>query len=248
MSLFDYVLRLGDNALVLGQQLAALTGHGPVIEEDIATANIALDLIGEARLWLSLAGEIEGAGRGEDDLAFLRDEIDFRNVLLVERPNGDFADTMARQFLFDTWHEALLAELSTSAEPRIAAIAAKSRKEAAYHLSHSAGWVIRLGDGTDYSRARMGQAIAEAWPYSGELFEADTVEDELAAAGIAADPGCIRPLWHARVADTLARASLPVPAGGWMHSGGRRGIHSEHMGRLLAEMQHIPRSHPGARW
>ncbi|MDD3444569.1 MAG: phenylacetate-CoA oxygenase subunit PaaC [Zavarzinia sp.] len=155
MSLFDYVLRLGDNALILGQQLAALTGHGPVIEEDIATANIALDLVGEARLWLSLAGEIEGAGRDEDDLAFLRDEIDFRNLLLVERPNGDFADTMARQFLFDAWHEALLEALSASTDARVAAVAAKSWKEARYHLSHSGGWVIRLGDGTDYSHGRM---------------------------------------------------------------------------------------------
>ncbi|PWR17544.1 1,2-phenylacetyl-CoA epoxidase subunit PaaC [Zavarzinia aquatilis] len=244
MSLFDHVLSLGDNALILGQQLSALTGHGPVLEEDIATANIALDLVGEARLWLSLAGEIEGAGRSEDDLAFLRDEIDFRNVLLVEQPNGDFADTMARQFLFDAWHEALLAALCASADPRIAGIAGKCRKEALYHLSHSAGWVIRLGDGTAFSHDRMQQAVRNLWPYTGELFEADAGGTAL----IGANAGDIRPLWRQRVADTLARAALEVPADRWMQGGGRRGIHSEHMGRLLAEMQHIPRSHPGARW
>lgn len=248
MSLFDYALRLGDNALILGQQLAALTGHGPVIEEDIATANIALDLVGEARLWLSLAGEIEGAGRGENDLAFMRDEIDFRNLLLVEQPNGDFADTIARQFLFDAWHEALLAALSASTDARIAAIAAKSRKEARYHLSHSGGWVVRLGDGTDYSRARMAQAIAALWPYTGELFERDPQEQALAEAGIAADHAALRPIWRQRVAETLAQATLTLPEDRFMHSGSRKGIHSEHMGRLLAEMQHIPRSHPGAHW
>ncbi|PWR18661.1 1,2-phenylacetyl-CoA epoxidase subunit PaaC [Zavarzinia compransoris] len=244
MSLFDHVLRLGDNALILGQQLAALTGHGPVLEEDIATANIALDLVGEARLWLSLAGEIEGAGRSEDDLAFLRDEIDFRNLLLVEQPNGDFADTMARQFLFDAWHEAVLAALAGAADPRIAAIAAKSRKEARYHLSHSAGWVVRLGDGTDYSRGRMQQALRDLWPFTGEMFEADEDGDDPLPVGAAE----IRALWRQRVTETLAKATLEVPADRWMHSGGRRGIHSEHMGRLLAEMQHIPRSHPDARW
>lgn len=248
MSLFDHLLRLGDNALILGQQLSALTGHGPVLEEDIATANIALDLIGEARLWLSLAGEVEGTGRSENDLAFHRDEIDFRNLLLVEQPNGDFADTMARQFLFDAWHEAVLAALAGAADPRIAAIAAKSRKEARYHLSHSAGWVIRLGDGTDYSRTRIQQAVDNLWPYTGEMFEPDEAERSLVAGGFAADPAEIRPLWRQRIAETLARATLVVPPDRWMQSGGRRGSHSEHLGRLLAEMQHIPRSHPDARW
>lgn len=244
MSLFDHVLRLGDNALILGQQLSALTGHGPVLEEDIATANIALDLIGEARLWLSLAGKIEGAGRSEDDLAFHRDEIDFRNILLVEQPNGDFADTMARQFLFDAWHEAVLGALAGAADPAIAAIAAKCRKEARYHLSHSAGWVVRLGDGTDYSRDRMQQAIGDLWPFTGEIFEAEKGGDN----PLPVETAEIQPLWRQRVTETLAKATLDVPADRWMHSGGRRGIHSEHLGRLLAEMQHIPRSHRDARW
>lgn len=245
---FDLALRLGDNALILGQRLGEWTGHGPVLEEDIALTNVALDLLGQARLWLTLAGNREGQGRSEDDLAYFRDESAFRNALLVEQPNGDYAVTTMRQFFFDAWHLALLTALAGSTDQDVAAIAAKARMEAAYHLRRSAAWVVRLGDGTAASRARMVAALDRLWPYTGELFEEDETDRGLAAAGIAPLPGSLRTGWLGEVARVFAEATLDVPAPCWMHSGGRRGVHSEHMGFVLAEMQSLARAHPGATW
>jgi ring-1,2-phenylacetyl-CoA epoxidase subunit PaaC len=240
--LFEYLLRLGDTDVVLAQRLGEWVGHGPILEEDIALTNVGLDLLGQARLWLSYAGEVEGAGRSEDDLAFFRDGGDYRNLLLAEMPNGDFAMTMARQFYFDRFHGLLLDALTRSADPRVAEIAAKSAKEVAYHAERSMDWVIRLGDGTDESHLRMQRALDQLWPYTGEMFASD--ESELARG--------LRPAWLAEVAEILAEATLTLPSGEWMQGGngrgGKQGIHTEHLGHLLAQMQHLPRTHPGAQW
>ena len=247
-ALFEYLLRLGDSSLVLGQRLSEWCGHGPELEEDIALINVALDLIGQARSLLSRAGEVEGLGRDEEALAFLRDGTDYRNLLLVEQPNGNFADTIARQFLFDAFNLDLLDALTGSRDEVLAAIAGKSVKEATYHLRHSSEWVIRLGDGTPLSHDRMQSALDGLWMYSGELFEMDQLESGLAEAGIAADRAALRPSWDARVNAVLEAATLQRPDDGWMQSGGLRGRHSEHLGHLLAEMQHLQRAHPGAEW
>jgi ring-1,2-phenylacetyl-CoA epoxidase subunit PaaC len=247
-ALFTYVLRLGDNALVLGQRVSEWTGHAPVLEEDLALTNVALDLIGQARLWLAYAGEVEGRGRGEDQLAFFRESRDFRNVLLVEQQNGDFARTMARQFLFDAWHRELLEVLSASRDERLSAIAQKAAREVAYHLRRSSEWVIRLGDGTDESRARMQAALDALWPFTGELFSADEVDADMTARGIGCAPGSLREPWLQRVHDVCTAATLAVPADGWMQSGGKAGRHGEHLSYLLAEMQSVRRSIPGDRW
>jgi ring-1,2-phenylacetyl-CoA epoxidase subunit PaaC len=250
--LFGYLLRLGDSPLVLAQRLGEWVGHGPVLEEDIAQTNVGLDLLGEARLWLSYAGEVEARyaarGRDEDALAFLRDASEFRNLLLVEQPNGTFAETTARQFLFDTWHVLLLEALAASADARVAEIAAKCAKEAAYHAERSADWVIRLGDGTADSRTRMQSAIDGLWMFTGEMFAADAVDSELAAAGIAADVGSLAAPWRRQVDAVFAEATLAAPADPFMQKGGRQGVHTEHLGHLLAEMQFLQRAYPGARW
>ncbi|MGX7705692.1 1,2-phenylacetyl-CoA epoxidase subunit PaaC [Methylobacterium sp. Gmos1] len=247
-ALFEFLTRMGDNALVLGHRLSEWCGHGPVLEEDIGTANVALDLIGQARFWLGLAGEIEGRGRSADDLAFLRDVWDFRNVLLVEMPNGDFGRTIMRQFLFDAWHVAMLRDLTGSSEARVAEIAAKAVKEVHYHLEKSADLVIRLGDGTGESHRRMQGALDLLWPYAGELFLGDAMDEVVAAAGIAPDPASLRSAWDATVLPVLAEATLAVPNGSFAQKGGRRGIHTEHLGRMLAEMQFLQRAYPGATW
>lgn len=245
---FEFLLRMGDSALILAQRLSEWVGKGPVLEEDIAQTNVGLDLIGQARMWLSYAGEVEGAGRDEDALAFRRDQHEFRNALIVEQPNGDYADTLARQFLFDQWHLLLLRALSASADERVAGIAAKAAKEAAYHAERSADWVIRLGDGTDVSHARMQDAIDGLWMYTGEMFTAAPAGDPLAAAGIAVDPATLKAPWDARVSAVLAEATLARPADGWMQKGGIAGVHTEHLGRLLAEMQFLQRAYPDAKW
>jgi len=250
--LFDYLLRLADSDLILAQRLGAWVGHGPVIEEDIALTNVGLDLLGQARLWYAYAGEVEarfaGRARSEDELAFLRDSSEFRNLLLVERPNGNYTDTMARQFLFDVWHRLVLAGLSRSSDARIAEIAAKALKEVRYHAERSADWVIRLGDGTDDSHAKMQAAIEGLWMYTGEMFESDAIEKALAADGIACDAGALAGPWREQVAAVLSEATLALPAGTWMQSGGRRGVHTEQLGYVLAEMQWLQRAYPGAQW
>jgi ring-1,2-phenylacetyl-CoA epoxidase subunit PaaC len=251
-ALFDALLRLADSPLVLAQRLGAWVGKGPILEEDLALTNVGLDLLGQARLWFAYAGEVEaryaGQGRDEDQLAYLRDGNAFRSLLLVEQPNGNFADTMARQFLFDAWHELALSELARSRDARVAEIAAKSAKEVAYHVERSADWVIRLGDGTDESHAKMQTAIDALWMYTGEMFVAGTDEIALAEAGIVADVRALAAPWHRRVGAVLAEGTLAVPADGHMQKGGKEGVHTEHLGYLLAEMQFLQRAYPNARW
>ncbi|HZM28350.1 MAG TPA: 1,2-phenylacetyl-CoA epoxidase subunit PaaC [Gemmatimonadales bacterium] len=245
--LFEYLLRLGDDRLVLGHRLSEWCGHGPALEEDIALANVALDLIGQASHFLRLAGTVEGRGRDEDALAYLRDAIDYRNVKLVELPNGDFGRTIVRSFLFDAWSALSLEKLVHSSHAELAGIAAKAHKEARYHVRHSGEWVIRLGDGTDESHRRTQNALDDLWPYIGELFASDEV-DKAHANGIAPDPPSLEPAWREVVSDVISRATLTLPLDGYMHSGARQGRHTEHLGHLLAEMQILARSHPGAKW
>ena len=247
-ALIEFLLKTGDNTLVLGHRVSEWCGHSPVLEEDIALANTALDLIGQTQLWLGLAGEIEGKGRTADALAYLRDAAEFRNVLLVERPNGDFGQTLMRQFLFDAWHIQLLRALEGSSHARVAEIAAKAGKEVAYHVERSADLVIRLGDGTPESHRRMQTALDDHWSYAGELFVTDAQDEALAAAGIAPTPASLKPQWDAAVLPVLAEATLKVPASGYVHKGGKRGIHTEHLGYILAEMQFLQRAYPGATW
>ncbi len=250
--LLDYLLRLADSDLVLAQRLGAWIGHGPVLEEDIASANVGLDLLGQARMWFAYAGEVEARfaprARSEDELAFLRDSSQYRNLLLVEQPNGDYADTMARQFYFDAFHELQLDVLSRSADARIAEIAAKGAKEVRYHVERSSGWVIRLGDGTDESHRRMQAACDDLWMYAGEMFEPDALGSALAADGIGCDAQALAPAWRERVDAVMEEATLTVPASGWAQTGSKRGVHTEHLSRLLAEMQVLPRTFAGAQW
>ncbi len=247
-SRFEFLLRAGDNGLILGQRLVALIGHAPVLEEELGIANVALDLIGQARMWLSYAGEVEGDNRTEDDLAYFRSAGEFRNALLVEQPNGNFADTIVRQFLFDAWHARALGAWSASSDGRIAAIAHKSKREVDYHVARSGDWVVRLGDGTETSHARTQAALMRLWPYTDELFVSDEVDRELAARGIAAPPDDLREVWRHDVQSVLARATVTLPDDDWTPAGGKRGRHSEHLSYLLAEMQSLRRSVPGQRW
>ncbi|MCP5261233.1 MAG: phenylacetate-CoA oxygenase subunit PaaC [Rhodoferax sp.] len=245
---FDYLLRLGDNALVLSQQLGAWCGHGPALEEDLALTNVALDLLGQARMWLSYAGEVEGRGRDEDALAFLRDGAAFRNLLLVEQPNGHYGDTIMRQFLFDVWHQHLLAALAQSSDGRIAEIAHKAAKEVRYHVQRSAHLVVALGDGTAHSHDRMQGSLERLWPFTQEWFESDPVDAACAQQGLAPAAASLAEPWRASVEAVLTRATLPMPAAIGHQRGGRLGVHSEYLGHLLAEMQSVPRAYPGARW
>lgn len=248
-ALLELALRMGDSALVLSQRLSAWCGHGPALEEDIALTNTALDLLGQARMWLTLAGEVEGRGRDEDALAFRRDGHEFRNLLLTEQPNGDYAQTLVRQFLFDSWHRLVLDRLARSADPRVAAIAGKGLKEVQYHLRRSADWTIRLGDGTDESHRRMTRAVDALWPYTGELFMMDAIDAELLSRGIGCDLSLLRAPWEEQVDAVLAEATLVRPASGWAQQGSKRGVHTEHLSLLLAEMQSVHRAHPAeARW
>lgn len=244
----EWLCRMGDNCLILGHRVSEWCGHSPVLEEDIALANTALDLIGQTQMWLGLAGEVEGKGRTADNLAYLRDAAQFRNVLLVERPNGDFGNTLMRQFLFDAWHMEMLRALQKSSDPRVAEIAAKAAKEVAYHLERSADLVIRLGDGTEESRARMQKALNLLWPYTGELFQSDAVDAAMVAAGIAPDLADLKSAWDRTLTEVLAEATLTLPKGEFQHKGGKTGRHTEALGFILADMQFLQRAYPGGVW
>jgi ring-1,2-phenylacetyl-CoA epoxidase subunit PaaC len=244
----ECVLRLGDNALILGQRLSEWCGHAPVLEEDLALANTALDLIGQSRLLLTHAGKLEGAGRDEDQLAFLRTEGQFRNLTLCELPNGDFARTVLRNFLFSAFQLRLWARLMQSADTELAAIAAKSIKETRYHAQHAGDWVIRLGDGNDESHHRTQRALDYLWPYTAELFASTPDDEALAASGVGPAWGELEAEWEASVMPVLHEATLTVPARTPFRSYGKFGRHSEHMGHLLATMQYLQRTYPGASW
>jgi ring-1,2-phenylacetyl-CoA epoxidase subunit PaaC len=245
---WGYVLRLADTSLVLGQRLAEWIGHAPALEEELALANISLDLIGQARLLLTYAGELEGRGRDEDALAFLRDAPQFANLTLAEQPNGDFGDTIVRQWLIDAWQLEVYASLVNSADSRLAAIAAKALKETRYHHRFSSGWLIRLGDGTAASHARVQRSLDSLWRFTGEMFAPDAIDARMAAAGIAPALEGLAPHWSARIDADLAAATLVRPPPQPYPWHGRRGVHTEHLGHMLGEMQHLQRTYPGARW
>ena len=246
--LLAYTLRLADSALILGHRLSEWIGHAPLLEEELALGNIALDLIGEARALYAYAGELEGKGRDEDAFAYRRDAGEFLNLLLAEQPNGDFAETMVRQLLYSAFAHPFWCALATSRDATLAAIAAKAEKEAAYHLRHAGEWLIRLGGGTEESHRRAQAALDGLWAYGGELFERDAVEEALIEAGIAPDPVALKPAWERTFTRVLEEAGLKAPESGWSQSGGRSGRHSEHLGHLLATMQFLQRSYPGAVW
>lgn len=243
-----YALRLGDDALVLGQRLCEWAARSPQIEQDVALLNLALDHLGAARSLLTYAGEREGLGRSEDDLAYLRDEPDWTNALLMELEGGDFGRTMARQLLVAAYQLPLWHTLSSSSDKQIAGVAGKAVKEATYHLDHAKSWVVRLGDGTQESHRRVQAGLDELWPYAFELFERDDLTTRLVAAGVAADPALLEPVWRDTVAGVLSEATLTVPDTTWRPTGGRAGAHTTCFGYLLAELQHLHRSHPGASW
>jgi ring-1,2-phenylacetyl-CoA epoxidase subunit PaaC len=246
--LFVYVLRLGDDALIAAQRTAEWIAAAPQLEEDVALGNIGLDQLGQARSLLSYAGELEGAGRTEDDLAYFRDERDFTNLQLCELPNGDFGHAMARLLYFATYQHLLYDELRGSADETLAGVAGKAVKEVAYHVDHATQWVLRLGDGTPESHRRMQAGLDSLWPYTAELFESDELLQRLAQAGVGVDPASLRTEWERRVLEVIDASTCARPESSHQHSGGRDGRHTEHLGYLLAELQHIARSHPGASW
>ena len=246
--LFRYVLRLADDHLVLGQRLGEWCGQAPSLEEDLAIANIGLDCLGQARALYTCAGKVEGKGRDEDDLAFLRPEREYCNALLVEQPNRDFAWAIARQFYFSAFMLPFWRDMAKSTDDDLRAIAAKAEKEVAYHLRHSAEWVIRLGDGTEESRARAQAALEKLWGYTRELFDGDAIDEMMMQAGIGIDPGDFHENWRDAITAVLGEATLTVPEASWSIGGGKKGVHSEHLGFLLAEMQFLPRAYPDAKW
>jgi ring-1,2-phenylacetyl-CoA epoxidase subunit PaaC len=247
-NLLQYTIHLADNAHILGHRLGEWCGHGPILEQDIAMTNISLDLIGQARSLYQYAAELEGKGRTEDDIAYLRDAWDFRNVLLVEQPNGDFGKTMVRQFLFDAYNFLFYKELKNSKDEQIAAIAEKSLKEVTYHLRFSSEWVIRLGDGTEVSHEKVQNALNDLWMFTGEMFEMNDFEKEMVKEGIGVDLEKLKPLWQKKVDDILKMATLTKPEKNWMQSGGKTGKHSEYLGFILAEMQFMQKTYPGQVW
>jgi ring-1,2-phenylacetyl-CoA epoxidase subunit PaaC len=247
-SLFEYVLRLGDDSLILGHRLSEWCGHGPILEEDIAMTNISLDLVGQATSLLGYAGELEGKGRDADALAFLRFDREYKNLLLVEQPNGDFGMTMMRQFFFDAYRKPLFEKLQHSSDKHLAAIAEKSLKETKYHLKHSSEWVIRLGDGTEESNARVQDSLNTLWRYTNELFFTNEVDAELVEKGIVPAIQEIQNEWNATVTAVLTEANLTIPTNNWKQEGGRKGLHSEHLGYILAELQYMQRAYPNMQW
>jgi ring-1,2-phenylacetyl-CoA epoxidase subunit PaaC len=247
-SLFEYLLRIGDDSLILGHRLSEWCGHGPILEEDIAMTNIALDFVGQTTTILELAGEVEGKGRSNDELAFLRFDKDYRNLLLVEQPNTDFGFTMMRQFLFDAYRKPLFEILMKSNNPRLAGIAEKSLKETKYHLRHSSEWIIRLGDGTEESHSRIQESLDTMWRYTGELFYKDAVDAELTASGVLPEMSGLEAQWKKTVDEVFAMATLEIPESPWKFEGGRIGKHSEHLGYILAELQYMQRAYPNMEW
>jgi ring-1,2-phenylacetyl-CoA epoxidase subunit PaaC len=243
-----YTLRRADDALILGHRLSEWCGHAPMLEEDMALANMGLDLLGQARELYSYAARVEGNGNDEDKFAYLRDVRQYRNLLLVEQPNGDFARTMVRQFFYAAFADLYWRAMMKSGDSTLAAIAAKSEKESAYHVRHSSEWMVRLGDGTEESHARAQTAIDDLWGFTGEMFETDDVERGLIAADIAVDPATLRPPWLKTISEIVSQATLTLPKSGWMQKGGRSGRHSEHLGHLLSELQSMQRTFPGATW
>jgi ring-1,2-phenylacetyl-CoA epoxidase subunit PaaC len=243
-----YALRRADDALILGHRLSEWCGHAPALEEDMALANIALDLLGQARALYSYAAKVEGGGNDEDKFAYLRDIRQYRNLLLAEQPNGDFARTLVRQFFYSAFADLYWRAMMQSLNPTLAAIAAKSEKESAYHLRHCSEWVIRLGDGTDESRRRAQAAVDDLWAFTGEMFEVDNSERGLIDAGMAVDPATLKPQWLKTITGVVAEATLALPKSDWMQQGGRHGRHSEHLGHLLSELQSMQRTFPGATW
>jgi ring-1,2-phenylacetyl-CoA epoxidase subunit PaaC len=243
-----YALRRADDALILGHRLSEWCGYAPMMEEDMALANMGLDLLGQARELYSYAAKVEGNGNDEDKFAYLRDVRQYRNLLLLEQPNGDFARTMTRQFFYAVFADLYWRAMMNSRDATLAAIAAKSEKESAYHVRHSSEWIIRLGDGTDESHRRAQDAVDDLWAYTGEMFEADDSERGLIDAGIAIDQEALRARWMETVSTVLNEATLTLPKGDWMQQGGRSGRHSEHLGHLLSELQSMQRTFPGATW
>ena len=246
--LHEYIISIGDNALILGQRLGEWCGHGPALETDMAMTNISLDLFGMVRSYYQYAAEVEGKGRTEDDIAFLRFERDYKNVQLVEQPNGNFADTITRQFFFDAWHLLFLEELAKSNDTQLAAIAAKSIKEVKYHLRFSSQWVLRLGDGTDESHEKMQNAVDNLWMYTEELVTPTNLELEMATKSIGVDVSQLKATYFEQLESTLHEATLKIPQNVWMQQGGKSGIHTEYLGHLLSEMQYLQRAYPGATW
>ena len=247
-ALLGYVSRLGDNALILGQRMVELVAGYPELEEELANANFALDFIGQARMFYTYAGELEGKGRSEDDFAFLRDENEFRNLLLLEQPNGHFGDSITKLVLFESFYLLLLEALTTCSDKRVVEIAARAEKEIRYHLRHNTQWFVRLGDGTDESHARVQGSLDRLWRYTGEMFATDELDRIFAASFDGPDLHSIHEKWQANVAAIIAEATLTKPDDGWMASGGKQGHHSEHLGYMIAEMQYLQRTHPGATW
>ncbi|MDX7998651.1 phenylacetate-CoA oxygenase subunit PaaC [Xenorhabdus sp. Reich] len=246
--LFNYVLRQGDTPLILAQRLCEWCGHAPELEIDLALSNIGLDLLGQARHFLSYAATLSGTGLDEDHLAFGRDEREFLNLLLVEQPNNGFDDTLVRQFFIDAYHVLLHQALGQSSDPQLAAISAKSLKEVEYHLRFSQGWMIRLGDGTKQSRQKIQQSINQLWRFTGELFHCDEIEQRLAEDGIAVDPRTLHEPWLKIINDTFAEATLEIPAEAPYRQGGKQGLHTEHLGYMLTEMQYLQRTYPNSNW
>jgi ring-1,2-phenylacetyl-CoA epoxidase subunit PaaC len=246
--LFEYALRIGDNTLIYGQRLSEWCGHGPVLEEDIALTNTALDYLGQATNMLKYAGEVENKGRDEDQLAFLRDVPDYKNLLLVELPNGDYANTIARQFLFTTWYYLYLRQLASSKNDFFKAFAEKSIKEVKYHWQHSSDWVKRMGDGTAESHERIQRSTNELWEFIGEMFLNDSLDEAAISAGVGVDNSALRAEWDQIVDSVFTEATIEKPADGWFHKGGRHGKHTEHMGYILAEMQFLQRTYPNSKW
>ena len=243
-----YTLRRADDALILGHRLSEWCGHAPMLEEDMALSNIALDLLGQARELYSYAVKVEGKDNDEDKFAYLRDVRQYRNLLLVEQPNGDFAHTLVRQFFYSAFADLYWRAMMKSADATLAAIAAKSEKESAYHLRHCSEWIVRLGDGTEESRARAQVAIDDLWAFTGEMFAVDDAERALIDAGTAIDPAALHSQWLKTVSEIMDEATLALPKSDWMQQGGRSGRHSEHLGHLLSELQSMQRTFPGATW